>query len=948
MNKSTSPDVFRGTPTISVIDNRGLAVRSVQYNRLRASSALECLITRSSYNEVGQLSGASDPRLFDNEVENQSQINSLTGQTLRIDSVDAGWRVGLLDIEGGVHKEWDELGITRRYAYDVLLHRPLAIYEKGADINSGIEQITERFVYGDSSQTDDNLNLQLIQHYDQGGLAETCSISLTGQPLIQQRQLLSDNIAESDWQGDESDWKGQLGSEVYKTTWGYNALGVMLAQLGATGNRQRSEYDVSGALSASYLLLAHQADEQILVSEIDYNANGQKTFECAGNGVTTTYTYDERDWRLITMLTERPSSGTRSTKLQELNYTYDPVGNILLIEDKAVATRFYKNQRIEPEQSYEYDALYQLISARGRENAANQPSNSSLPTPSIPIPTDSNQLRNYTRTYTYDRGGNLSQIQHAPDDGSPGYTLSMVVSERSNRTLQQTTGAPIDVGDVDNHFDAHGNLLQLEQSKGLTWGRYNQLKQVELTDKQQEVYQYAAQGARIRKVLMEGSNESEVIYLPGLELRNKRGAINETLHVISLSNTGRNQVRLLHWATETPAEMDNDQLRYSLDNHLGSSHLELDSHGDVLTQEEYYPFGGTAVWSAKHTSEAKYKYVRYSGKERDVTGLYYYGYRYYMPWMGRWLNPDPAWTVDGLNLYRMVGNSPIRYSDPDGKERVDHSSMHPYTPINQIAMLGSHDAGTYAFSAKQRGLSVGAAFTSAFKTQKLTLVEQAKAGTTYFDIRVTQKRNGFQFFHGPSSAGDALTDVKALMEYAKNDPDNIYLFKMDLKKGGEEFLTQALSEVHRNLITPNDTDNLGSTPVAILSDMKNIGIMLKGGEGANKEKYWDYGQQKHTKWANSPKVNNTTKVMSDFHAEPVAADRLNIIQTNMPLGLNIGGGVRNNLNQHKNEMSAAVDLLEFPGIISGDYIGTSIGASEHFLKTINRHNKTNASKSTRL
>ena len=299
MNRSISPDVFKGTPTISVIDNRGLAVRSVQYNRLSASSALECLITRSTYNSVGQLSGASDPRLFDNGVENQSQINSLTGQTLRIDSVDAGWRVALLDIEGGVHKEWDELGITRRYAYDAPLHRPLAIHEKRADINSGIEQITERFVYGDSSQTDDNLNLQLIQHYDQGGLVATCSISLTGQPLIQQRQVLSSPTVESDWQGDESDWNGQLGSEVYKTTWGYNALGVMLAQLDATGNRQRSEYDVSGALSASYLLLANQveADEQILVSEIDYNANGQKTFECAGNGVTTTYSYDERDWR---------------------------------------------------------------------------------------------------------------------------------------------------------------------------------------------------------------------------------------------------------------------------------------------------------------------------------------------------------------------------------------------------------------------------------------------------------------------------------------------------------------------------------------------------------------------------------------------------------------------------------------------------------------------------
>jgi len=59
--------------------------------------------------------------------------------------------------------------------------------------------------------------------------------------------------------------------------------------------------------------------------------------------------------------------------------------------------------------------------------------------------------------------------------------------------------------------------------------------------------------------------------------------------------------------------------------------------------------------------------VRYSGKERDATGLYYYGYRYYQPWAGRWLSADPAETVDGLNLFRMVRNNPVNYWDNDGK-----------------------------------------------------------------------------------------------------------------------------------------------------------------------------------------------------------------------------------------------------------------------------------------
>ena len=64
MNKSASPDLFKGTPTISVIDNRGLAVRAVQYNRTSATDELDCLITRSTYNALGQLACSADPRLL--------------------------------------------------------------------------------------------------------------------------------------------------------------------------------------------------------------------------------------------------------------------------------------------------------------------------------------------------------------------------------------------------------------------------------------------------------------------------------------------------------------------------------------------------------------------------------------------------------------------------------------------------------------------------------------------------------------------------------------------------------------------------------------------------------------------------------------------------------------------------------------------------------------------
>ncbi|WP_262815062.1 RHS repeat-associated core domain-containing protein, partial [Enterobacter bugandensis] len=126
------------------------------------------------------------------------------------------------------------------------------------------------------------------------------------------------------------------------------------------------------------------------------------------------------------------------------------------------------------------------------------------------------------------------------------------------------------------------------------------------------------------------------------------------------------QVRVLHWTSGRPDGISNDRVRYSHDNLTGSSGLEVDGDGNVISMEEYYPYGGTAVWTARSAVEADYKTVRYSGKERDATGLYYYGYRYYQPWAGRWLSADPAGTVDGLNLFRMCRNNPVTYTDPDG------------------------------------------------------------------------------------------------------------------------------------------------------------------------------------------------------------------------------------------------------------------------------------------
>ncbi len=72
----------------------------------------------------------------------------------------------------------------------------------------------------------------------------------------------------------------------------------------------------------------------------------------------------------------------------------------------------------------------------------------------------------------------------------------------------------------------------------------------------------------------------------------------------------------------------------------------------------------------------------YTGREYDTeTGLAYHRARYYDPGMGRFLSPDPIWTADDINLYRYVANSPVMYTDRNGKEKRSLAKKYDVTDL---------------------------------------------------------------------------------------------------------------------------------------------------------------------------------------------------------------------------------------------------------------------------
>ena len=647
------------TPHLTANDPRGLVVRALDYRRDAPGTEAHACVQHCRFDARGRLVEQRDPRLWalPQAAANLTAVHALSGQVLACDGVDDGFSCSLAGEAGQVVRQWDGRGSQRRLEFDQLL-RPVALFEQR---EGQPERCSERHFWADGS-ADNSLHNgcgRLFRHDDPSGSLFRSEFSLTGEAATERRRFLRSSEW-PDWPVD-SDARNALleAGEGAATGWRHGPLGQVLEQADAGGHRQSFHSNLSGELQQVRLQLAGQP-EQTLLNQVRYDALGQMLEETLGNGLTTQRTYGDEDGRLLSLVTLR----SNGEALQDIHYGYDPVGNVTSVEDHAQPLRHFANQRIEPRCAYRYDSLYQLIEATGWEaGAASRGPGASG---------DPQARSNYRQTYRYDAGGNLLELTHV---GAQSHSRTLVAAPDSNRCLEVIDGQPPGDDAFRDGFDANGNRLALQPGQRLHWDVRNQLSEVHPVTREgaaddRERYHYDAAGQRVRKLRSAQaagrSLHSEVRYLPGLELHDN-AATGEQLQVITVQ-AGSCGVRVLHWLAGRPVEIAQDQQRYGLTDHLGSNALELDEHAALISHEVYYPFGETAWRTGRSEVEAGYKTLRYSGKERDATGLYYYGARYYLPWLQRWLNPDPAGAVDGLNLFRMVRNNPLTRIDPDGRD----------------------------------------------------------------------------------------------------------------------------------------------------------------------------------------------------------------------------------------------------------------------------------------
>jgi RHS repeat-associated protein len=622
----------------------------------------------------------------------------MVGTKFHQNSADAGERWMLSDAMGKPLIGWNSRGFQTRHESDPL-RRPIKLF---VNLGVGPEHLAEKIVYGEGQPNDQAANLRgrAFQSFDGAGVVINSLYDFKGNLLNSSRQLLADYKEQVDW----SQAQGPaMENETYASTTTFDALNRPLTLTPPDGSVIRPIMNEANLLEQLSVNLRGSSDATLFVTNIDYNAKGQRELIEHGNGAQTAYDYDPQTFRLTHLKTTRKSG---NAALQDLSYSYDPAGNITQIQDAAQQTIYFNNQVVTPSNDYTYDAIYRLIYAQGREHIGQvsnpQPEYDSSDSPRVdlPHPNDGSTMRNYAELYDYDAVGNFLQMVHQAAKGNwtRRYSYSSNTLAPVDNRLQSTS-LP---GDPTNRlysakyvYDPHGNMVQMPHLPIMSWDFKDQLQAsqrqvVNNAPGEKTYYVYDAAGQRVRKITetASGTKKNERIYLGGFEVYREYGSggnptlERQTLHVMD----DKQRIALVENLTQGSDGSPPQLIRYQFSNHLGSASLELDATAKIISYEEYYPYGSTSYRAVDASIKAAAKRYRYTGKERDEeTGFTYHGARYYAPWLGSWTACDPQGMTDGVNLYIYARNAPVTFVDPSGTQSIEEMEQEYFKAANPNA-----------------------------------------------------------------------------------------------------------------------------------------------------------------------------------------------------------------------------------------------------------------------
>lgn len=367
-----------------------------------------------------------------------------------------------------------------------------------------------------------------------------------------------------------------------------------------------------------------------------------------GNNVVTERTYDTALERLLRVFTKLP--GSPDSKLQDLRYHYDPVGNPMRIVDKLRGDAFAHNTLVPNTRSFAYDPRYRLtraIGSRSREFADPY----ALPHPSPPTPSKGDRER-YDLRYDYDEIGNFRRNQELTR-GQLHYKADRI--DLYNGTGREALDDDPTAGNW--QYDDNGNCTRTPQHSAIAYGFDNQ-----------PVFVDMGGGTKVRDLrfgdqrsvrLLEKNGVNKVsLYIGPFEVHQRSGT-GDTYTKITLQVSGVGRMAQVERVL-AGSDSTSTALFFVHSDHLGSGHVLTDGSGDLLSQEEYLPYGRTADrrWERNR--------FRHLGVETDEeTGLVMTGPRTLMTGVGRFLQPDPIRKA-GVSPWVYASGNPISAMDPSG------------------------------------------------------------------------------------------------------------------------------------------------------------------------------------------------------------------------------------------------------------------------------------------
>lgn len=251
-------------------------------------------------------------------------------------------------------------------------------------------------------------------------------------------------------------------------------------------------------------------------------------------------------------------------------------------------------------------------------------------------------------------------------------------------------------------YDADGNLLE-DENFTYVWDGENRLVQVDAKAANEGVvrvtYAYDYAGRRVRRVgwtndggyavetdtryLYDGWNVAiEFKYDDLMEQNVVRKTYTWGLD-LSGSLQGAGGVGGLLACEDlalTHSSSDDVSFLYQYDANGNVMTLVNSADGDVLGRYGYDPYGSAisigSGFSFGYQPQDDNTY-RFSTKPLDaMTGLYYYGYRYYSPAMRRWFSRDPIGERGGAGLYTFAASRPTDHIDPLGTTPEESGGNH--------------------------------------------------------------------------------------------------------------------------------------------------------------------------------------------------------------------------------------------------------------------------------